>query len=108
MNYNKIYEKLKAKRSSSNNIVSNSVSYGTSKFQRYENNPSTERRKRNIIDNVCNNLLLSNPNNISPYRKDSYAKNKGNYVSRIMENSNKSMMKATTARPKSVNIFKNC
>jgi hypothetical protein len=108
MNYNKIYEKLKAKRSTSNNIVSNSVSYGTSKFQRYENNPSTERKKRNIIDNVCNNLMLSNPNNISPYRKDSYAKNKGNYANRIMENSNKFVKKPTTARPKSVNIFNNC
>lgn len=108
MNYNKIYEKLKAKRSTSNNIVSNSVSYGTFKVHRYENVPSTERKKRNIIDNVCNNLMLSNPNNISPYRKDSYARNKGNYANKPLDNSNKFVKKPTTARPKSVNIFNNC
>lgn len=109
MNYNKIYQKLKLKTNGINNIMSNSISYGTFKVTRYDNVPSTERRKRNVIDNVFNSLMLSNSNNISPLRKEGYSKNTVNFSGRIIDNSssNRYAKKPTTSRPKSVNIFNN-
>ena len=106
MNYNKIYQKLKARSGSTNNVVSNSVSYGSFKVAKYENIPSTERKKRNIIDSVFNNLM-NNTNSVSPYRKEGYSKNATMFVNKPFEipGNFRYVKKPITARSKSVNIL---
>jgi hypothetical protein len=112
MNYNKIYQKLKARSTSANNlnnVISNSVSYGSFKVAKYEELPSTERKKRNIIDNVFNSLMNNNTGGLSHFRKDGYSKNAATLSTRPFEISgnNRYAKKPTTARPKSANFLNN-
>ena len=101
MNYNKIYQKLKAKTTipSRNNI--NSFSYGSFKIARYDNLNNTDRKKRTLIDNVFNSLIVNNVS-ISPI-KDGYSKNA---MYRIKNFETPNSTKKLITRPKSANILK--
>lgn len=105
MNYNKIYQKLKAKSTVSRNNI-NSLSYGSFKIARYDNLNNTERKMRSVIDNVFNSLIVNNVNK-SPFKKDGYIKH-AMHKSRPFEivNNNTYVKKPTTTRPKSANILK--